>query len=272
VPTLTVPGAELWYEVDGEGPLVGYSHGLLFSSGAERRTGLFDWSPVAAAGRRLLRYDARGHGRSTGRPDPADYTWAHLAGDLLAVLDSQAPEGSQPRAAGRPESNRVSWAGTSMGCGTLLHAALRAPDRFDRLILAIPPTAWATRPAQAVLYRSGAEFIERNGGPAWLSAMEQLPQPEIFAGLLDGFAPDADLDLLPWILRGAADSDLPEPSALGALRMPVLILAWDTDPGHPVSTAQRLAEVLPDARLHVSTTWADVGTWGERAAQFLMTE
>jgi pimeloyl-ACP methyl ester carboxylesterase len=53
-----------------------------------------------------------------------------------------------------------------------------------------------------------------------------------------------------------------------AVTHPVLILAWDTDTGHPVSTAQKLADLLPKAELHISHTLADVRTWGDRAAAF----
>jgi hypothetical protein len=43
------------------------------------------------------------------------------------------------------------------------------------------------------------------------------------------------------VLRGAGASDLPPPQVIEKLEMPVLILAWDTDPGHPLSTAEDLA-------------------------------
>lgn len=43
------------------------------------------------SGTRLLRYDARGHGHSSGRPEPADYRWSNLADDLLRLLDRWFP-------------------------------------------------------------------------------------------------------------------------------------------------------------------------------------
>ncbi len=55
-------------EHPGAGPAVVGLHGMSFSRAAEDDCGYFDWSPITAAGRRLVRYDARGHGRSTGRP------------------------------------------------------------------------------------------------------------------------------------------------------------------------------------------------------------
>ena len=47
-------------------------------------------------------------------------------------------------------------------------------------------------------------------------------------------------------LRGAALSDMPDRGVLEQLQVPTLILAWEGDMAHPVSTAEALAESLPD--------------------------
>ena len=75
--------------------------------------------------------------------------------------------------------------------------------------------------------------------------------------------------MLPTILRGAAASDLPPAEAIAALDVPALILAWDTDAGHPVSTAERLAALLPRAELHVAREPEEVSTWPARVAAFV---
>ena len=90
---LDVDGARIAYEVqEGAGPVVVALHGLSSSRGSEDAAGFFDWSPVARAGRSLVRYDARGHGRSTGRAEPDDYAWSALADDLFALLDVVSPD------------------------------------------------------------------------------------------------------------------------------------------------------------------------------------
>ena len=48
-----------------------------------------------------------------------------------------------------------------------------------------------------------------------------------------------------------------------------MILAWDTDPAHPVSTAERLASHFSHADLHVATAPAAVERWAEEVAHFL---
>ena len=81
--------------------------------------------------------------------------------------------------------------------------------------------------------------------------------------------PDIAPELFPTVLRGAAGADLPSPDSLGAIGQPVLVLPWDGDPGHPVSTAEVLAARIPDATLRVAETVADVATFGDQAAAFL---
>ena len=245
------------YAVAGKGPPFVWAHGLTSSRANEDRGGLFDWSPVVAGGRQVVRYDARGHGRSGGSPDPEAYRWPQLATDLLALLDELGIE-------------RAAAGGASMGCATLLHAAVRAPERFDRLVLVIPPTAWATRADQADQYEASARYVEARGKAAWMAAAEEAPRAAIFADLPPfPFTADIPEDLLPSVLRGAAASDLPAPEAVAVLAHPTLVLAWTGDPGHPESTATRLAELLPAAELHVATRIREVLGWPAQVAAFL---
>ncbi|RST14800.1 alpha/beta fold hydrolase [Streptomyces sp. WAC05374] len=248
-------GADLAYEVAGEGPLAVYAHGGFAGRAAEDRMGLFDWAPVVASGRRLVRYDARGHGRSTGEPVDGDYTYPSLAGDLLALLDHLG--------AARP----VDAMGASMGCATVLHSAVRAPSRFSRLVLLVPPTAWTTREAYARGNRESAATVERDGVDAWLATRARRPRPPVAAGVPD-VPPTPAGRVLPSVLRGLALSDLPAPGALAGLRLPCLVLAWADDPGHPLSTAETAARLL-HAELHVARARADVRAWGERIAAYL---
>jgi 3-oxoadipate enol-lactonase len=256
--TSIVRGARIAWSEAGSGPLAIYAHGLTQSRASETASGMFDWSPVARAGHRLVRYDARGHGRSSGSPDPSQYSWANLAQDLLALADQLSPDAP------------VSGIGSSMGTGTMLHAAVAAPRRFDRLVLTAPPTAWATRAAQGDMYRAGADLVEQQGPQALAAMAAQAPVPEVFAGLPDfPPAPDVNAELLPWVMRGASSTDLPAENAIAELDLPVLILAWAGDPGHPLSTAERLSTLIAGSRLEVARTTADLRDWGRLSADFL---
>jgi pimeloyl-ACP methyl ester carboxylesterase len=157
-----------------------------------------------------------------------------------------------------------------MGTGTLLWAAVRRPARFRRLVLTIPPTTGETRSAAAGMYESWAHAIEAHGKAKWAEGMAQFPKPEIFA-TVDSYRIDADIteELLPWVLRGAATTDLPPAEALAAVEHATLILAWATDPVHPISTAEYLAATMPHATLRVAQTIDDVRTWPGRVGEFL---
>jgi hypothetical protein len=51
--------------------------------------------------------------------------------------------------------------------------------------------------------------------------------------------------------------------------MPALVLAWPSDPAHPLATARRLAQLLPGAELHEGPTLEAVRAWPARIAAFL---
>lgn len=245
--TFSVPGAELDTEFSDEGghPVV-QLHGLTSS---RRRDRLLDLDlGRGLSGTRLLRYDARGHGRSTGRRVPEDYRWPVLARDLLALLEHWFP------------GERVHGVGPSMGCATLLHAAVADPGRFSSLTLLVPPTAWESRRAKSADYLRAADVVEQRGLDTFLAAGRLVPRPPATVDAPET-VPDVSPDLLPTLFRGAALTDLPDPGQVRAITVPVTILAWIDDPAHPVSTAERLAELLPYARLEVARTPADVARW-----------
>ncbi|MFD8598113.1 alpha/beta fold hydrolase [Kitasatospora sp. NPDC059646] len=252
------PHATLAFETaGGPGPLAVHAHGSLSSRAHERRAGLFDWTPLTAT-HRLARYDARGHGHSTGRPVPADYGYPALAADLLALCDHLSPD--------RP----VTGIGASMGSATVLWAALARPERFDRLVLAVPAVAWAAREPRRAGLRAAAALVERRG-TATLRAAAKIGGPPAVLTEAPQYATEFDAaeHLVPAILRAAAEADLPAPERLRDLPHPALVLAWPTDPVHPAGTARTLAAHLPDARLHTAGTLADIRNWGRLVADFL---
>jgi 3-oxoadipate enol-lactonase len=256
------PHARIAYSADGpleaDRTLVA-AHGLAASRAFEDALGIFDWSPVARAGERVVRFDRRGHGASTGRPVEEDYRWPVLADDFLAVVEDVSPA--------RP----VDGLGESTGCGTLLWAAAKAPTRFRRLVLVIPPAVREARSPQREFYLAGADLLEQRGIEAWRRAAAIFPQPPILAaGGWPRNAPSAVAEeLLPAVFRGAAASDLPADEALAALTQESLILAWETDENHPVASARRLLDLVPNARLDVAETPEDIRGWGARIAEFL---
>ena len=64
-----------------------WGHGLTSSRARDDDLRLLDWDRLARA-TRLVRYDARGHGRSGSSTVPADSSWSSLARDQLALADA----------------------------------------------------------------------------------------------------------------------------------------------------------------------------------------
>lgn len=238
-----------------------WGHGLTSSRAQEDAAGIFGWDRIP--GVRVVRYDARGHGQTGGTDDPATYRWDRLARDMVAVLDDRDIE-------------RAVLGGASMGCATALGAALVAPARVEALVLVIPPTAWESRAAQSGTYLAGADLVDHAGPAALADTVREQPAPAVFADVAElvqqgsAAAIEAmDPDLLPHVLRGAAGSDLPDPSTLATIAVPTLVLAWAGDPGHPVSSAEAIAAAIPNATLEVADDLGQVLGWVDRVAAFL---
>ena len=222
--------------------------------------GLFDWSSADSVAR-VVRYDARGHGGcECSHFEDRAYRWSALVDDMLRV------PGQGPFVAG----------GASMGAATAIYAAARAPRRGQGLVLVTPPSAWEARSAQAKAYEAAARLVEHRGVPGYAMAMQSVGEPRILAEELPESREISlrhlrrmDQRIMPSILRGAASSDLPTCDEVRSIVVPTLILAWTGDPAHPVSTAERLAELMVLSELHVAGDLAGVRRWPELVRDFL---
>lgn len=252
-----VRGADIAITDTGAGLPFFWGHGLSGSMAQDDEFAVIDFARLAQR-YRVVRWDARGHGLSSGKPVPDDYHWDNLGRDLLALADALGVE-------------RFVAGGASMGAATALHAAIQAPDRIAGLVLVLAPTAYESRAAQADLYRAGAVLVERVGIDAYLEALFKLPSPAILGDLADRLRPVPQVaePLLPSVLRGAANSDLPAADAMRAITVPTLLLPWTTDPGHPMSTSERLVELLPNVQIHVAHQLRDIMSWTDRIDAFL---
>jgi pimeloyl-ACP methyl ester carboxylesterase len=250
-----VRGVDLAVTDEGTGaPALCWGHGF-GSCVANEQHFMFDWARIAAS-HRLVRWDARGHGQSTGTDVPADYHWDELAQDLLTLADAL-------------HVGRFVAGGVSMGAATALHTAVAAPERVAGMLLVLPPTAWETR--EEAEYAGAAAMVEAQGVQAYVDEWNSRPVPAILEPIKEiySFTPAVPEHLFPSALRGASQSDLPPKETVGAIAAPTLMLAWTTDDGHPLSTAEALHDLLPDSTLHVANDLADIGPWTDEVITFL---
>jgi 3-oxoadipate enol-lactonase len=255
---------ELVVQQLGDGLPFVWGHSLLGSMAVEDRAALWDWDELEdIAG--VVRYDARGHGNSDGSYDPQDYCWDQMARDMLSVAECMAND---------REVDRYVLGGISMGAATALQAAVSQPDRVAGLVLVLPPTAWETRPRQAAIYRR-MSWVSGLLGAAPFRVLDWLPVPvrrdgrsRLSLSTARGMARANPLHVQA-ALRGAALSDMPEKSVLAKLEVPTLILAWEDDAAHPVSTAMELAETLPEVHALVVSDPVDIADWMPALRKFL---
>jgi pimeloyl-ACP methyl ester carboxylesterase len=243
--------------IKGRGKPLIWGHGLTSSMNGEDTMNLFKWGDFSKD-IQLIRYDARGHGRTQSTYIPDHYRWQHLAEDMTAIADAL-------------HLDMYFAGGQSMGCAAAIYAALRVPHRIKGLVLVTPPTAWEKRKAHSGYYnkmaRTGgllggrllAKLVSRrlkNGSPDWLTGAPEQKIKSTVEGLRS-----INRKTLSALFKGASLTDLPPREVLQALDMPALILAWSGDPGHPLEVAVELNGLLLKSDLVVANEYADVEKW-----------
>ena len=188
---------------------------------------------------RPLALDLPGHGDAAALEGPTTF-----AGCVQHVLD-RSPE-------------RFALCGYSFGGRIALQTALAAPDRVARLVL-VSATAGIEDPGERERRRLAdhrlaeqletepyEEFIER-----WRSQPLFAHDPPRVAELAREDQRRNSPAALAVVLRGTGTGEM-EPlwGRLGELRMPVAVVAGRRDVKF-LAIARRLAELIPDARLHV---------------------
>jgi pimeloyl-ACP methyl ester carboxylesterase len=240
MPTTTIGDIEVHYDVRGDGEPLLLLHGF-FGSSADW-VHLFDLDALAKR-YRLIRPDARGHGRTTN-PGGA-LTHRRCAEDALGLLDHL----------GLPRCKAI---GLSLGGNTLLHVATRAPDRIEAMVL-IAGTSYFPAPARAIM----AAVREEGHAEAEWEAMRERHK-----------LGDAQIRALWRIARGFADSydDMSfTPPRLATIRARTLITTGDRDPLYPLEIFVEQFRSIPRAALYVIPGGGHEAVFGEARADFART-
>lgn len=187
---------------------------------------------------RVLAYDHRGLGRSSQGPRPP--TMGDFAADLLALLDHLG-------------WHRGLAIGVSFGGMVLQEAAIGAPQRFERVVLACTSAGGgggASYPLHELVGLTPAERRSR-----WVDALDvRNADPErhaVVRSVIEAMdARRASPEQTPGeIAQLVARADHDTFDRLPALTMPVLIAAGRYDGIAPPSNQEAMASQLPDARI-----------------------
>lgn len=234
VETINIAGAEIAYELSGpdDAPVVVLSHCFC----ADHQF----WDPHldACAGFRVLRYDTRGHGRSSRPPGP--YTLEELASDVIAVLDGLGID-------------KVHFVGVSMGGMIGQTVALGYPERLRSLALVntTPHYSEAQRDAwrerAAVVLEHGMAAVHDGLMRRWFTD-EAIASGNAgyryMAEIVHRFAPES-FDAVTAAMCGLDTMD-----RLRQITARTLVVAAPEDPGVPPELSKLLATEIPDADLH----------------------
>ena len=234
MPQIAANGIDIHYELAGppDAPLVVLSNSL------GTRLEMWDLQLPALAQRyRVLRYDSRGHGRSTAPAGP--YSLAMLADDVIGLLDGLGIE-------------RAHFCGLSMGgmVGQLLGATygprLRSLTLCSTACHLAPKELWDQR-IQAV-NEGGTAAIADAVVERWFTEAFRA-EPSIVVERVRQMILETPAHGYAACCAAIRDMDLRE--TIRAIRLPTLIIAGDKDPATPPAKAQEIRDRIPGARLEV---------------------
>ncbi len=232
---VVVPGGLIYWEAAGDGAPVVLIHG----GNLDRRM----WDAQFAALQRdyrVIRYDARGFGRSSA----AD-TAFRAPDDLAALLQALGID-------------KAAIVGLSMGGGIAIDFALAYPQMVDRVLLAAPSVTggtWAADTDTAWLVDGRAAFARGDSvglSVAWLQSdyiRSALRPPETAAWLRAML-----IDNAPHLMQRARDQDIerevspPAANRLEQLRAPMLLVVGDADTPFILDIARAIETRAPNVR------------------------
>jgi len=233
--TVHANGIDIHYRTDGtDGPWVVLAHAL----GVDHQL----WDSIAqrlASRHRVLRYDARGHGK-TSAPHGA-YTLFQLADDVAGLLDALSIE-------------QAHFVGLSMGGMVGQVLGVRHPHRL--LSLTLCDTVSYTPVSAHAMWDERIGQVEAHG-------MSGIVEPTIQRWLTTPFR-EAHSDVVErirsllhatpphgYVGTCLAIKALDTRSSLARIACPTLVITGEQDTGAPVEAAREIASHIPDARLKV---------------------
>ncbi len=231
MPIAPLRNAYLHYAVDGpeRAPVIVLSNSL----GADFHM----WDQQVASLRhtyRIVRYDTRGHGGSTGRPE--EYSIADLGGDVVELLNFL-------------NIDRANICGISLGGMTAMWLAIHAPQRVNRIMPCNTAArlgtveSWNARIAQVKEFGmiSLADITMERWFTAAFRAKAKAQVEATRQTLIRTHAPG-------YMACCAALRDADLRDSLGKITAPTLVMSGTADPVTPPSDGHYLQQHIPAAK------------------------
>jgi 3-oxoadipate enol-lactonase len=219
------------YEIAGpEGaPVVVFSHPLGTDSS------MWDGQVVDFAKKfRVVRYDKRGHGKSSSPAGPC--TIEQMGHDAIALLDYLKLE-------------RVHYCGLSIGGQTGMWLGVNAPERLNKLVLSNTavkigsPDVWNTR--IETVTKNGMKAVAGTVVERWFTLGYRAESPEEVSRIqqiLEG----ANVEGYSACCAAVRDFDFRE--KVGGIRTPTLVIAGKHDPATPAADTRWIAEQIAGSK------------------------
>ena len=183
---------------------------------------------------RLLRYDMRGHGKSSAPPPP--YAVKGLAADVLALADSLS-------------IGRFHFCGLSIGGMIGMALALSAPARLDKLVLSNTAAkigtleSWNTR--IEIVRKQGMAEVSKLIPARWFTPAFQSSHPEAVARTLEVVR---SLDPEGYVGGCCAVRDFDARDSVSGISVPTLVISGTHDPAATPADGRFLADRISGAR------------------------
>lgn len=243
MPTESIRGIRIYYEIHGSGPRLLYIGG----SGGDLRQKPSVFEGPLVRNFEVLSYDQRGLGR-TDAPNIA-YSMADYGEDAAALLDAIGWD-------------RCLAMGVSFGGMVAQELAIRQPERIDRLVLACTSSGGAGKPSYPLHELEHLPTADRALRSIELSdtrcdATWREANPEATRSMIEFITERSEIaESEPGRAMGArrqfeARADHDTWNRLSSLRMPVYICGGRHDGIAPPSNQEALARAIPDARMEL---------------------
>jgi pimeloyl-ACP methyl ester carboxylesterase len=200
--------------------------------------------PVLAAGYRLVAYDLRGHGASSPARTVGSHHLDVHAGDLVQVVGSIASSGPVALVGGISLGGHAAVRAVSSG---RLGGCVELADLT--LLAALPAWTGPATPGRGPHAAIAAEVASVGITGVLARLREDTAMPRWLRDTLVTDYARHDEASLAAALIALDGGDAPTEAELRALPVPLAVVAWPDDPGHPLATAETWTACAPAAAL-----------------------